>query len=118
MVVELDTPPTRGQRAADAIASFMGSWKFIIVQTAILVVWFVWNAIAWALAFDPYPFILANLFMSAEAAFATPLLLMSQNRTAEMDRMILHKDYLEDTETNRLVEAIADHFGIERNTDG
>lgn len=103
-----------GDKMADAISGFIGSWKFIISQTLILVVWFMVNTIGVAYQWDPYPFILANLFMSAEAAFATPLLLMSQNRAAAMDREILHKDFLEDTETNRLVEKIADHLGVTR----
>lgn len=103
-----------GDKMADAISGFIGSWKFIISQTLILVVWFMVNTIGVAYQWDPYPFILANLFMSAEAAFATPLLLMSQNRAAAMDREILHKDFLEDTETNRIVEKIADHLGVTR----
>jgi uncharacterized membrane protein len=108
------TDLTKGQRAADAVAAFMGSWRFVITQAGVMVLWFVLNAATWLLAWDPYPFILLNLAMSAEAAFATPLLLMSQNRSAEMDRQILQKDYLEDTETNRIVEAIADHLGVKR----
>lgn len=105
---------TRGQLAADAVARFMGSWKFVITQAVVMVMWFALNATAWAFAWDPYPFILLNLAMSAEAAFATPLLLMSQNRAAEMDREILRKDFLEDTETNDLVHKIADHLGVDR----
>lgn len=105
---------TRGQRAADAVAAFMGSWKFVISQACVMIAWFVLNATAWAFSWDPYPFILLNLAMSAEAAFATPLLLMSQNRAAEMDREILHKDFLADSETNKIVEAIADHLGVPR----
>lgn len=104
---------TRGQRAADAVASFMGSWKFVISQAVVMILWFALNATAWALAWDPYPFILLNLAMSAEAAFATPLLLMSQNRAAEMDRQILQGDYLKDTETNDLVRKIAEHLGVD-----
>jgi len=72
------------------------------------------NASAWALAWDPYPFILLNLAMSAEAAFATPLLLMSQNRAAEMDREILHKDFLADSETHAIVKTIAEHLGVNK----
>lgn len=105
---------TRGQRAADAVSAFMGSWRFVIAQAAILSAWFVLNAMAWSLAWDPYPFILANLVMSAEAAFATPLLLMSQNRASDADRKVLNADYAEDQETNRLVEKIADHLGVPR----
>ena len=103
-----------GERAADAVARWMGSWYFVLGQALLLIAWFSLNSVAWFWHWDKYPFILMNLFMSAEAAFATPLLLMSQNRTAEMDRQILHKDYLEDTETNRIVEAIADHLGVKR----
>lgn len=106
---------TRGQRAADGVANFMGSWTFVISQAAIMILWFVLNSIAWAFSWDPYPYILLNLAMSAQAAFATPLLLMSQNRAAERDRKVLHADYAEDQETNRLVEKIADHLGVSRN---
>jgi uncharacterized membrane protein len=110
---------TSGQKAADAVATFMGSWKFVISQAVVMVLWFALNATAWAFAWDPYPFILLNLAMSAEAAFATPLLLMSQNRAAELDRQILNKDYLADTETNLIVEKIAEHLGIDwRSNDG
>lgn len=105
---------TRGQKAADSVARFMGSWRFVISQASVMVLWFVLNTTALALSWDRYPFILLNLAMSAEAAFATPLLLMSQNRAAEMDRKILHKDFLADSETNKIVEAIADHLGVER----
>lgn len=105
---------TRGQRAADAVARFMGSWRFVITQAAVMVMWFALNATAWAFAWDPYPFILLNLAMSAEAAFATPLLLMSQNRSAEADREILNKDFLADSETNIIVERIADKLGVDR----
>lgn len=109
-----ERPPTRGEHAADVVARFMGSWMFIVGQAVLLLAWMVLNSVAWFWHWDSYPYIALNLFMSAEAAFATPLLLMSQNRAAEMDRAILHKDYLEDTETNRLVEAICDELGIDR----
>lgn len=108
-------PMTRGVKAADAVASFMGSWAFVIAQSIFLALWFLINSLGVWFAWDAYPFILANLFMSAQAAFATPLILMSQNRTAEADRRILHQDYAEDKETNILVERIADKLGVERN---
>lgn len=114
MVGVVERPPSKGEKAADAVAKFMGSWAFIVGQALLLLFWCLLNSVAWFWHWDGYPFIALNLFMSAEAAFATPLLLMSQNRAAEMDRQILHKDYLEDTETNRLVEAICDHLGIDR----
>jgi len=105
---------TRGERAADSVARLMGSWTFVIAQTVIMTLWFVLNSIAWAFSWDPYPFILLNLAMSAQAAFATPLLLMSSNRQAARDRTTLENDYAEDQETNRLVEKIADHLGVPR----
>ena len=84
-----------GHRVADALANLIGSWKFIIVQSMIFVIWVIVNTL-WLLQayqFDPYPFILFNLFMSAEAAYASPLILMSQNRQAERDRHHAEMDY-------------------------
>jgi len=105
---------TRGQRAADAVATFMGSWRFVISQALVMILWFVLNATAWAFSWDPYPFILLNLAMSAEAAFATPLLLMSQNRSAEHDRETLEDDHRLDAEALELTKKIADHLGVPR----
>ena len=86
---------TTGDRIADRVAAFIGSWKFIIGQTAIMVVWIVVNTLAvfGLIRFDEYPFVFLNLFMSAEAAFATPLILMSQNRSAERDREHAETDF-------------------------
>ena len=108
MVVKL------GERAADRLAEVVGSWKFVITQAAFLSAWFTLNSVAWFFHWDEYPSVLANLFMSAEAAFTGPIIMMSQNRSAEADRKILHQDFLEDSETNRLVEKIADHLGVDR----
>jgi uncharacterized membrane protein len=83
-----------GNRVADGLANLIGSWKFILIQTAIFVVWVIVNTL-WLLQayqFDPYPFILFNLFMSAEAAYASPLILMSQNRQADRDRLHAEED--------------------------
>lgn len=100
--------------AADRLTSFVGSWKFVIGQAIFLGLWFLLNSVAWFWHWDGYPFILANLFMSAEAAFTGPVILMSSNRSAEADREVLNRDYKEDVETNRLVEAIADKLGVDR----
>src|ERR1700675_3218572 len=84
-----------GARIADIVANFIGSWRFIIMQSGIFVVWVIFNTV-WLLRayqFDPYPFILFNLFMSAEAAYASPLILMSQNQQAERDRHHAEMDY-------------------------
>ena len=81
-------PPelTFGQRVADRVAATMGSWSFIIVQSVILAFWIVFNVAAWIKAWDPYPFILLNLALSFQAAYAAPIIMMSQNRQADIDR--------------------------------
>ncbi len=79
-------PQTTGERAADAVAAAMGSWRFIIIQTAIVAAWIAFNIIAVVRRFDPYPFILLNLLFSTQAAYAAPVIMMSQNRQAAKDR--------------------------------
>ena len=105
---------SRGERAANAVARIVGSWRFVLGQTAFLAVWFTLNSVAWFWHWDNYPFVLANLFMSAEAAFTGPIVMMAQNRSAEADRRILKQDFEEDSETNRLVGLIADKLGVEK----
>lgn len=82
-----------GQRIADAVASIMGSWPFIIVQTALLAAWLAANLLAAAKGWDPYPFILLNLALSFQAAYAAPIIMMSQNRQQAIDRMAAENDY-------------------------
>ena len=84
---------TLGQRAADAIAKFAGSWAFIFSFTGGLVLWMVVNALLAARAFDPYPFILLNLVLSCIAAVQAPLIMMSQNRQEAKDRDRAENDY-------------------------
>ena len=93
---EFDDRPTAGQRAADRVASFGGSWTFVGLFAAVMVVWVGLNA--WLLAtrgatFDPYPFILLNLFLSMLAAIQAPIILMSQNRQSQKDRASAEHDY-------------------------
>jgi uncharacterized membrane protein len=102
-----------GARIADHVASFIGSWQFIIIQSAIFAVWVVFNTL-WlfvAYQFDPYPFILFNLFMSAEAAYASPLILMSQNRQAERDRIQAQHDYDTNVAAKEEIEVILKELG-------
>jgi uncharacterized membrane protein len=97
-----------GDRVADALANLIGSWEFIIAQSVIFVVWVIVNTL-WlfgAYQFDPYPFILFNLFMSAEAAYASPLILMSQNRQAERDRHHAEMDYETNVAAKEEIEAV------------
>ena len=91
---------------ADKIAEFIGSWTFIITQSTILTVWIIINILS-IVHFDPYPFILLNLFLSFQAAYATPLILMSANRQAERDRKHLLHDLDLDEEANVLIRDIS-----------
>jgi len=84
---------TPGQRIADAVAATMGSWPFMIVQTTILVGWISLNVLAWVRQWDPYPFILLNLALSFQAAYAAPFIMMSQNRQSDIDRQKAEEDY-------------------------
>ncbi|MDB5692921.1 MAG: hypothetical protein JWO81_1984 [Alphaproteobacteria bacterium] len=86
-------PPTAGQTIADAVAATMGSWPFIIIQTTILAFWILLNVVAWIRHWDPYPFILLNLALSFQAAYAAPFIMMSQNRQADVDRRHAQDDY-------------------------
>jgi uncharacterized membrane protein len=85
--------PALGQRIADAVAAVMGSWSFIIVQSAILFVWITANVAGAMRGWDPYPFILLNLALSFQAAYAAPVILMSQNRQQDIDRKAAENDY-------------------------
>jgi uncharacterized membrane protein len=84
---------TIGQRVADAVASGMGSWRFIIIQSTILACWVIANLTAWVYHWDPYPFILLNLALSFQAAYAAPFIMMSQNRQGDIDRGKAAEDY-------------------------
>ncbi|HEY1606868.1 MAG TPA: DUF1003 domain-containing protein [Allosphingosinicella sp.] len=86
-------PLTTGQRIADSVAATMGSWPFIIIQTGILAFWILLNVVAWIRHWDPYPFILLNLALSFQAAYAAPFIMMSQNRQADIDRIKAEEDY-------------------------
>lgn len=95
---------TIGQRAADMIARFAGSWAFIFTFTGVLILWMVVNVLLAARAFDPYPFILLNLVLSCVAAIQAPLIMMSQNRQEEKDRRRAENDYKVNLKTEILIE--------------
>lgn len=84
---------TVGQKVADAVANGMGSWTFIIGQTIFVVIWMILNLIAYMKHWDPYPFILLNLLFSTQAAYAAPIIMMSQNRSSERDREQANQDF-------------------------
>jgi uncharacterized membrane protein len=86
---------TKGQEISDKVARFGGSWKFIILFGIILTAWIIFNVLATGkYQFDPYPFILMNLILSTIAALQAPIIMMSQNRQEEKDRMRSENDYL------------------------
>jgi uncharacterized membrane protein len=91
----LHIPANTGDRLADIAVKGLGNWNFIIIQACVL------NSVAWFYHWDGYPFILCNLFMSAEAAFSSPLILMSQNRQAVRDR---GRDDLEADEVAQMLQ--------------
>lgn len=83
---------SKGGEFADAVTNTVGSWRFIIIQSSLLTLWIVLNVTAWVQHWDPYPFILLNLALSFQAAYATPFILMSQNRQSEIDRLKAQQD--------------------------
>jgi uncharacterized membrane protein len=78
-----------GARIADRVTGFLGSWRFLILQTILVLAWIAGNAYLLTKPFDPYPFILLNLAFSTQAAYAAPLILLAGNRSAQRDRMTL-----------------------------
>ena len=97
---------TIGQRAADRIAKFAGSWAFIFTFSGMLLLWMIVNVLLAARAFDAYPFILLNLVLSCVAAIQAPLIMMSQNRQEEKDRRRAQNDYKVNLKTEIMIEEI------------
>ncbi len=101
---------TIGQKVADAIATGMGSWNFIIIQSLILAAWIILNLVAWVNHWDPYPFIFLNLTLSFQAAYAAPFILMSQNRQSVKDRLAAENDYKTNVKSEQEVTHIIAHL--------
>jgi uncharacterized membrane protein len=101
---------TRGQRIADWFAIVMGGWPFIIGQSVVLAAWIVVNVVAWVHRWDPYPFILLNLVLSFQAAYAAPIIMMSQNRQAAKDRLMAEQDYMVNSKAEEEVKSIMRHL--------
>ncbi|GHO67181.1 membrane protein [Ktedonobacter sp. SOSP1-52] len=102
---------TVGQKVADTVASNMGSWRFIIIQSLLLLAWILFNSVqAYFGRFDPYPFILLNLALSFQAAFAAPFIMISQNRQAEKDRLTAQNDYITDSKGEEEIRNIMEHL--------
>ncbi|HTG65068.1 MAG TPA: DUF1003 domain-containing protein [Flavobacterium sp.] len=96
-----------GSRIADSVAKGMGSWRFIILQTVFVAIWMGLNLMAYVSHWDAYPFILLNLLFSTQAAYAAPIIMMSQNRQNERDRIQAQEDYNTNKEAKLEIEALA-----------
>lgn len=105
--VLFETAPI-GARIADRVTGFMGSWRFLVIQSVIVVVWLSANMVLLTRPFDPYPFILLNLAFSTQAAYAAPLILLASNRASQRDRLTLEhaaaEGDLADAQNQRLIE--------------
>jgi uncharacterized membrane protein len=115
---------TRADRIADWLAAWIGSWAFLTVQTMILVLWIFLNLTAWLNHWDPYPFILLNLALSFQSAYAAPILMISQNRQAKLSERRNHLDLQinmlaeqETTEILRLLRLLCERSGVRLDRD-
>jgi uncharacterized membrane protein len=97
---------TFGQRLADSVATGMGSWRFIIIQTVIVAVWMGLNVVAIVYHWDPYPYILLNLLFSTQAAYAAPIIMMAQNRQNQRDRAQADEDFRTNVEAKKEIEEL------------
>ena len=97
-----------GERLADRLAAIMGSWRFILLQSFVLIGWVVWNAEVDS--FDPYPFILLNLALSFQAAYTGPIVLMSANRQAQIDRRRAMKNLIIDQHDHEIIIRLEMHL--------
>ncbi len=104
------SPLTFGERISDGFAGIMGSWTFIIIQSIVLALWVILNVAAYIRHWDPYPFILLNLALSFQAAYAAPIIMMSQNRQAAKDRLAAENDYFINVKAEEEVKAIMSHL--------
>ena len=103
---------SRGQRLADWVASTIGSWRFIIIQSSAIAVWITGNVLVGESAWDPYPFILLNLLLSFQAAYTAPAIMMSQNRQSELDRKHAENDYEINVKAELEIELLHDKIDI------
>lgn len=95
---------------ADKFTRTLGSWRFIIIQSILLISWIILNIIAWINHWDPYPFILLNLALSFQAAYAAPIIMMSQNRIEERDRKKAEMDFATNKKAEKEIQQVRDHL--------
>ena len=97
---------TTSDRIADAVANGMGSWRFIILQSIFVLIWMIMNIVGFVAHWDVYPFILLNLIFSTQAAYAAPIIMMSQNRQSQRDRIQAQEDYQTNIDAKKEIEAL------------
>lgn len=105
---------SRGDRIADVVTEIVGSWRFIIIQSCLLTIWIILNITALIFHWDPYPFILLNLALSFQAAYATPFILMSQNRQSTIDRENAQQDLECDIKAEMEIELLHEKLDLLR----
>ncbi len=117
---EIDETASIGDRLADKLASFAGSWKFILMFGFVMIAWIAVNGAMGVGAFDPYPFILLNLTLSTLAALQAPVILMAQNRQASKDRAVAQNDYqvnlkneVEIADLHRKIDSLTDALAVQ-----
>jgi len=113
---EFEQQLTFGERLADRFAAVMGSWRFIIAQSVLLTLWVILNVNAYIQHWDPYPFILLNLALSFQAAYAAPIIMMSQNRQADKDRLQSKNDYEVNLKAEMEIMQLHDKFNEMRDS--
>ncbi len=109
----LKEKPTLSQKAADLIARTVGSWRFLIIQSILLAGWFILNLVAWFSPWDPYPFIFMNLILSLQSAYTASIVMISENRQAERDRLEAHHNYDLNVKEEEELRAILDHLAAQ-----
>ncbi|MDR3463222.1 MAG: DUF1003 domain-containing protein [Beijerinckiaceae bacterium] len=106
-----------GDRISDWVAATMGSWRFIIIQSVLLLIWIILNVTAYVQQWDPYPFILLNLALSFQAAYAAPFIMMSQNRQSAIDRQAAQHDYTINAKAELEIELLHQKLDLLRETE-
>ncbi len=109
----LQQPKSFSQRAADWVAVVVGSWRFLIIQSFLLTVWFFFNSVAGMSHWDPYPFIFMNLVLSLQAAYTASVVMISENRQTERDRLQARIDFEINQKAEEEVRAILDHLACQ-----
>lgn len=103
---------TKGDRLADKISAIVGSWRFVAIQSSLLILWIILNLTAFIQHWDPYPFILLNLALSFQAAYTAPIIMMSQNRQSIIDRQTANHDYEIDLKAELEIELLHDTIAL------